>query len=314
MGLLFAFMPVLSTAAGGTGDFDFPLMLTVMGRVALKLAVLALGALLVARTVLPPAWRVLARRFGAESFQLASIAFCLLCALATARQGISAELGAFVAGVMLSATEQAEAVAHHLGECLPALGLASGGRGTPLWMPALAPPSPCLAGGAALPPLTPSCRARPSQLAPWCPHPCSEPISQFFLSLFVSSTGLVLSPVFLMSHLPVLAMGAVAVILTKSILVRYSERPLRRGGGRACPGPRDSPAPLQPRRCTCRQRRHARGSPNLEPARAAACCISTHRAPAACADRVGGLCLWLRPGHQHGGWAEPVAGAGGVQG
>ena len=123
MGLLFAFMPVLSTAAGGTADFDLPLLLSVMGRVAAKLGVLALGALLVARTVLPPAWRVLARRFGAEPFQLASIAFCLLCALGTARQGISAELGAFVAGVMLSATEQAEAVAHHLGAPACCLGL-----------------------------------------------------------------------------------------------------------------------------------------------------------------------------------------------
>lgn len=109
-------MPVLSSAAGGTADFDLALLLSVMGRVGAKLAVLAVGALLLARTVLPPACRVLARRFGTESFQLASIAFCLLCALGTARQGISAELGAFVAGVMLSATDQAEAVLHHLGE------------------------------------------------------------------------------------------------------------------------------------------------------------------------------------------------------
>ena len=117
VGLLFAFMPVLATAAGGSSEFDLPLLLTVMARVLVKLAVLAVGALVVARTVLPPAWRWLARRFGPESFQLASIAFCLLCALATARQGVSAELGAFVAGVMLSATEQQEAVLHHLGGC-----------------------------------------------------------------------------------------------------------------------------------------------------------------------------------------------------
>lgn len=47
-------------------------------------------------------------------------------------------------------------------------------------------------------------------------------MSQFFLSLFISSTGLVLSPVFLMSHLPLLAMGAVAVVVTKTVLVRHS--------------------------------------------------------------------------------------------
>lgn len=115
VGLLFAFMPVLA-AAGGSSGFDVALLLSVMGHVVAKLAVLALGALAVSRTVLPPAMRALARRFGPDSFQLAAIAFCLLCALGTARQGISPELGAFVAGVMLSATEQQDAVLHHLGE------------------------------------------------------------------------------------------------------------------------------------------------------------------------------------------------------
>ncbi|PSC72593.1 K(+) efflux antiporter 4-like isoform A [Micractinium conductrix] len=159
VGLLFAFMPVLATAAG-EGGFDLSLLLTVMARVAGKLAVLAVGALVVARTVLPPTWRVLARRFGTDSFQLASIAFCLLCALASARQGLSAELGAFVAGVMLSATEQQEAILHHL-----------------------------------------------------------EPVTQFFLALFISSTGLVLSPTFLVHHLPLLAAGASVVILSKTVLI-----------------------------------------------------------------------------------------------
>lgn len=122
VGLLFAFMPVLAMAAGGSSEYDLVLLLTVMGRVVAKLAVLAVGALVLARTVLPPTWRWLARRFGPESFQLASIAFCLLCALITARQGVSAELGAFAAGVMLSATEQQEAVLHHLGEAAALMG------------------------------------------------------------------------------------------------------------------------------------------------------------------------------------------------
>ncbi|EFN57909.1 hypothetical protein CHLNCDRAFT_7714, partial [Chlorella variabilis] len=159
VGLLFALMPVLAAAGGGSG-FDITLLLTVMGRVVAKLAVLAVGALLVARTVLPPAMRALQRRFGPDSFQLAAVAFCLLCALATARQGISAELGAFVAGVMLSATEQQESVLHNI-----------------------------------------------------------EPVTQFFLTLFISSTGLVLSPVFLLDHLPILAAGALAVIIAKTVLI-----------------------------------------------------------------------------------------------
>ncbi|KAL4443410.1 hypothetical protein ABPG75_011147 [Micractinium tetrahymenae] len=159
VGLLFAFMPVLATAGGGAG-FDLSLLVTVMARVAGKLAVLGVGALVVSRTVLPPTTRWLARRYGADSFQLAAIAFCLLCALASARQGVSAELGAFVAGVMLSATEQQETVLHHL-----------------------------------------------------------EPVTQFFLALFISSTGLVLSPMFLLHHLPLLAVGATLVIISKTILI-----------------------------------------------------------------------------------------------
>jgi Kef-type K+ transport system membrane component KefB len=115
VGLLFAFMPVLA-ASGGSSGFDVALLLTVMGRVVLKLAVLVGVALVVARVVLPPTMRALQRRFGPDSFQLAAIAFCLVCALATAKQGISGELGAFAAGIMLSATDQQEAVLHHLGE------------------------------------------------------------------------------------------------------------------------------------------------------------------------------------------------------
>jgi Kef-type K+ transport system membrane component KefB len=114
VGLLFALMPVLGAAGGGDG-FDVRLLLTVMGRVLGKLAVLAAGAALFSRLVLPFAMRALSRRARGETFQLAAIAFCMLCALCTARQGVSAELGAFVAGVMLSATEQQEAVLHNIG-------------------------------------------------------------------------------------------------------------------------------------------------------------------------------------------------------
>lgn len=42
---------------------------------------------------------------------------------------------------------------------------------------------------------------------------------QFFVTLFISSTGLVLSPVFLMHHLPILAAGALTVMISKTVLV-----------------------------------------------------------------------------------------------
>lgn len=76
-------------------------------------------------------------------------------------QGLSTELGAFVAGVMLSATEQQENALHQL-----------------------------------------------------------EHLKQFFLSLFICSTGLIMSPTFLAQHLRVLAGGLVITVLAKTILVR----------------------------------------------------------------------------------------------
>ena len=47
-----------------------------------------------------------------------------------------------------------------------------------------------------------------------------EHLKQFFLSLFVSSIGLVISPTFLAQHLRVLAGGLVLTIACKTILAR----------------------------------------------------------------------------------------------
>ena len=76
-------------------------------------------------------------------------------------QGLSTELGAFVAGVMLSTTDQQENALHHL-----------------------------------------------------------EQIKAFFISLFIASTGLVMSPVFLAQHLPILTAGVILVVLAKTVVVR----------------------------------------------------------------------------------------------
>ncbi len=75
-------------------------------------------------------------------------------------QGLSSELGAFVAGVMLSSTDQQE-------HCLNQL----------------------------------------------------TSIRHFFMSLFISTTGLVMSPRFLLQHLPVLAGGVLVCIICKTTLV-----------------------------------------------------------------------------------------------
>lgn len=76
-------------------------------------------------------------------------------------QQLSTELGAFVAGVMVSATEQQEQALTHL-----------------------------------------------------------EPIKHIFITLFISSTGLIMSPKFLIQHIAVLTVGVGVVIVGKTILVR----------------------------------------------------------------------------------------------
>ena len=85
--------------------------------------------------------------------------------LVVVMQGLSTELGAFIAGVMLSSTDQQELCLHNL-----------------------------------------------------------ESIKHFFLTLFISSMGLVMSPVFLLQHLPVLAGGVLMCVICKSILVRHAGR------------------------------------------------------------------------------------------
>ena len=42
----------------------------------------------------------------------------------------------------------------------------------------------------------------------------------FFISLFIASTGLVMSPVFLAMHLPILTAGLILVVISKTVVVR----------------------------------------------------------------------------------------------
>ena len=45
-------------------------------------------------------------------------------------------------------------------------------------------------------------------------------IKSFFISLFIASTGLVMSPVFLAMHLPILTAGLILVVISKTVVVR----------------------------------------------------------------------------------------------
>lgn len=160
VGLLFAFMPVLAHKTSTSSEGSSSMIARLVFRVVMSLAVTIAAAVATARTVLPTMTRLLAKHATAELYQLTIIAFCLVGSFISGYLGLSTELGAFVAGVMLSTTDQQEHALHQL-----------------------------------------------------------EQVKAFFLSLFIASTGLVMSPRFLAAHLPVLAAGVFLVVLGKTVLI-----------------------------------------------------------------------------------------------
>lgn len=159
VGLLFASMPVLVGAVRGSkgGLVD---LAAAAWTVFTRLGAVVMVAFIVSRVFLQRAAKALSTLVDKEVQQMMSLAFCFVAAMTTARLGISAELGAFLAGVMMSSTDQGDKVLHLV-----------------------------------------------------------EPMAQFFLALFISSTGLILPPRFLLHHLPVLAAGVMVVIALKTVVI-----------------------------------------------------------------------------------------------
>ena len=179
VGLLFATMPVLSQAAAGGGVTGAGLI-KATARMGGSLALVVGVAAVAARGLLPAAGAAAARRASPELFQLGAIAFCLLSGAATARLGLSTELGAFIAGAALGA----------------------GGGSTPV---AAAPGPPGTL------PSTTTLRDRTLFSI--------EPVKSFFVALFVATTGLVLSPAFLWSHARLLAGSLALTVFAKTAVV-----------------------------------------------------------------------------------------------
>lgn len=104
VGLLFALLPVL----GGSGTVISGLLS--MARSLFVLGVFLAMAAVLARTLVPQFLRLMVRlsRQTNELYQLTAVAFCLLIAWISDKLGLSLELGAFVAGVMISTTDLAE--------------------------------------------------------------------------------------------------------------------------------------------------------------------------------------------------------------
>jgi monovalent cation:H+ antiporter-2, CPA2 family len=80
-------------------------------QVLFKLGATLAGAFVLSKSIVPTLVSQLRLRFSDELFQLAMIGYCLSCAWLCNKLGLSHELGAFLAGVMISTFEHHVAVA-----------------------------------------------------------------------------------------------------------------------------------------------------------------------------------------------------------
>ncbi len=100
LGLMLAVLPALDRPPAEIG-------IAVL-QAAVKIGLFALGATIVGIWVVPRFLRLLASTESRELFLLGIVAMCLGIALVTAYLGLSIEMGAFVAGLMISEAEYAD--------------------------------------------------------------------------------------------------------------------------------------------------------------------------------------------------------------
>ncbi len=100
LGLMLAVLPALNQPAETIGIA----MLTAL----LRIGLFAAGAVAAGIWLIPPLLRMLARTESRELFLLGVVALCLGIALLTEYLGLSIEMGAFVAGLMISEVEYAD--------------------------------------------------------------------------------------------------------------------------------------------------------------------------------------------------------------
>ncbi|MCP9883576.1 cation:proton antiporter [Synechococcus sp. ATX 2A4] len=100
LGLMLAILPALNSPIEQLG--------IAIGIALLKLALFALGAFVVGKWLIPPYLQLLAKTESHELFLLGVVTLCLGIALLTGRIGLSTEMGAFVAGLMISEVEYSD--------------------------------------------------------------------------------------------------------------------------------------------------------------------------------------------------------------
>lgn len=100
LGVMLAVLPALDQPPEEIG--------LAVGWALLQTGLFALGAVVAGIWVIPPLLRLLARTESRELFLLGVVALCLGIALLTEHLGLSIEMGAFVAGLMISEVEYAD--------------------------------------------------------------------------------------------------------------------------------------------------------------------------------------------------------------
>lgn len=100
LGLMLAVLPALDKPPEEIG--------LAVGWALLQTGLFALGAIAAGVWLIPPLLRLLARTESRELFLLGVVALCLGIALLTEHLGLSIEMGAFVAGLMISEVEYAD--------------------------------------------------------------------------------------------------------------------------------------------------------------------------------------------------------------
>jgi CPA2 family monovalent cation:H+ antiporter-2 len=100
LGLMLAVLPAL--------DSPSDQLSVAVGIALLKTGLLAIGSIVAGIWLIPPLLRLLARTESKELFLLGVVALCLGIALLTESLGLSIEMGAFIAGLMISEVEYAD--------------------------------------------------------------------------------------------------------------------------------------------------------------------------------------------------------------
>lgn len=100
LGLMLAVLPALNQPIDEIG--------IAIAVALLKLALFALGSIVVGKWLIPPYLKLLAKTESKEIFLLGVVALCLCIALLTGEIGLSTEMGAFVAGLMISEVEYSD--------------------------------------------------------------------------------------------------------------------------------------------------------------------------------------------------------------